>query len=120
MSEKRKNERFQINLHLDVSSLFKQDHVLVENLNAPIDVVDISRGGIGFKSANELPLDFYFNAKLELGQKDSTLYTVVKIVRKVSIDEDNRYLYGAEFVGLPSVLMYIFDEFEEKMKHIEL
>lgn len=116
MDDKRKTERFLINLSLDVSSLFKQDHVVVEDLHAPIEVINISRGGIGFKSENDLPLDYYFNAKLEMGSKDSTLFTVVKIVRKITIDEEHKFLYGAEFVGMPSVLMYIFDEYEEKMK----
>jgi hypothetical protein len=115
MSEKRKSERFQVDLKLDVSSLFKQDNVSVDNIGAPIEVVNISRVGIGFVSSSVLPLDYYFNAKIQLGDEDSTLYSVVKIIRKEDA-EDGRYNYGAEFVGMPSVLMYIFDEYEKKFK----
>lgn len=113
MYEKRRSKRFPVDLKLDISSLFKQDNVIVDNVHAPIEVLDISRSGIGFESQSKLPLDYYFNAKLQLGDADSCLYTVVRIVRRESAGADV-VRYGAEFVGMPSVLMYIFDEFEEK------
>jgi len=118
MNEKRHNKRFPIDLKLDISSLFKQDNIRVDNVQAPIEVIDVSRSGIGFKSESVLPNDFYFNAKLQLGDVDSCLYTVVKIVRQEKMD-DNIFLYGAEYIGMPSVLMYIFDEYEEKISKEE-
>lgn len=114
MCEKRRSKRFPVDLILEISSLFKQDNVKVDNVNAPIEVINVSRNGIGFKSESILPLDFYFNAKIQLGDENSCLYSVVKIVRIEEI-EKNIYLYGAEFIGLASVLMYIFDEYEEKI-----
>ena len=47
--EKRKAKRLPIDLFLGISELFKQDNEIIKNVNAPIEVVDISRGGIGFK-----------------------------------------------------------------------
>ena len=38
MEEKRRSKRIKAHLELNVSSLFKQDNVLVENINAPITV----------------------------------------------------------------------------------
>ena len=113
MEEKRKDRRLKINLELSVSSLFKQDNVKVEVKDAPIVVTDISRGGIGFESASVLPIGYYFNAKLELGSKDSVLYSVVKIIRSAE-GHNGQIIYGCEFIGLAPVLGYIFDEYEKK------
>lgn len=113
MEEKRKSKRIPANLELSVSSLFRQDNVKVDVKDAPIVVTDISRGGIGFECESIFPIGYYFNAKLEMGDKDSVLYTVVKIIRSVQ-SKDNKILYGCEFVGMAPVLGYIFDEFETK------
>lgn len=115
MDEKRRSKRLPVTIKLHVSSLFKQDNVKVEGLDAPIEVFNISQSGIGFKSTCNLPLDYYFNARIELGSPDSCLYTVVKVIRQQRL-EDNMYIYGAEFIGMPSVLSYIFDEYEENIK----
>lgn len=112
MEEKRRFKRVKANLNLNVSSLFKQDNVQIKGVDSPITVVDVSRSGIGFISAATLPVGFYFNAALELGSHDDILYCVVKIVRCRPIEGSDNFSYGCEFVGLPNVLMYIFDEFE--------
>lgn len=111
MEEKRKNKRIPANLELNVSSLFRQDNVKVDVKEAPIVVTDISRGGIRFECENILPIGYYFNAKLEIGSKESVLYTVVKIIRSAQGD-GNKIVYGCEFVGMAPVLGYIFDEIE--------
>lgn len=116
MEEKRRFKRVKANLTLNVSSLFKQNNILVNNINSPITVTDVSRGGIGFKSKSVLPEGFYFNAALQLGKQDDILYCVVKIVRCTLSDEPDVYSYGCEFVGLPDILMYIFDEFEAQQE----
>ena len=50
MYEQRRSRRMPIRLKLTVSSLFKQDNVQVKDLDAEIEVIDISRTGIGFIS----------------------------------------------------------------------
>jgi hypothetical protein len=114
MEEKRHSKRYPVKMELEISSLFKQDNVKVDNIHAPIEVMDISKNGIGFRSSSVLPLNYYFNSKIQLGDTDSCLYTVVKIIRQQVVEEDV-YFYGCEFVGMPSVLDYIFDELEEKI-----
>ena len=57
MQEKRKNVRLPIKLKLEVSNLFKQDGVKIENLDAEIEVFDISKAGIGFMSLSKLPVN---------------------------------------------------------------
>ncbi len=46
MIEMRREKRWPIELQLEISSLFKQDNVKVENINAPIEVFDVSKAGI--------------------------------------------------------------------------
>lgn len=118
MEEKRRFKRVKANLNLNVSALFKQDNVQINNVDSPINVVDVSRSGIGFISAATLPVGFYFNAALELGSHDDILYCVVKIVRCRPVEGTDTYSYGCEFVGLPNVLMYIFDEFEASAEEV--
>ena len=80
-AEKRRSKRIPITMHLDVSSLFKQDNVHVKNINAPIEITDIN--------------------------------CVVQIVRRKQKD-DGTTLYGCEFVGMPSIFDYIFDDIENE------
>lgn len=110
MEERRKNPRIKVTLDLMVSSLFVQDNDKII-IDSPINVKDVSRTGIGFVSRSILPMNYYFNAALNIGGGDSTLYTVVKIIRCEAMDDDE-YSYGCEFVGMAPVLDYIFDDLE--------
>lgn len=114
MSEKRRSKRMDINLKLNISNLFKQDNVIIANIDAPIEVTDISKGGIGFDTTASLPIGYYFNACITLGNDDSQIYTVVRILRSSPSKEDNTIThYGAEFVGKADILDYIFDSYEK-------
>lgn len=79
MIEMRREKRWPIELQLEISSLFKQDNVKVENINAPIEVFDVSKAGIGFRTKSVLPIGYYFNAGLVLGDQ-GTLNCVVRII----------------------------------------
>ena len=118
MIEKRQEKRLPVDLNLEVSSLFHQNNASVENIDAPIEVVDISKSGIGFRSASILPIDYYFNARIQLGSASSALYVVVKIIRVARIS-DRMFFYGCEFVGMAPVLNYIFDNYEQELKKTE-
>ncbi len=115
MKDKRRSKRFPVNLSLNVSSLFNQDNDKI-NINSPIDVKDVSKLGIGFISKSILPLDYFFNAEIRLGDEESILYCVVKIIRCEAL-EDDEYSYGCEFIGMAPVLDYIFDELEIETQH---
>jgi len=114
MQEKRRSKRMPIQLELVVSKLFKQEASATVEVNKPIQVTDVSKLGIGFISENEFPLNYYFNAKLELGSPDNSLYCVIQIIRKQP-KEDGAFVYGCEFVGLAPVLGIIFDEYEKTL-----
>lgn len=108
MIEMRREKRWPVNLELEITSLFKQDNVKVENINAPIEVFDISKAGIGFKSKSVLPLGYYFNARLVLCKNDA-INCVVRIIRQQ--DTENGYIYGCEIVGTASIMDYVFNDY---------
>lgn len=112
--EKRRHKRLDVDMVLNISTLFKQDNVSISNVDAPIHVENISKSGIGFVSANILPVGYYFNAKIRLGEEESTLYTVVRIIRSQCIEGSEEMYYGCEFIGLAPILDFIFDDFEAK------
>ncbi|MCR5329753.1 MAG: PilZ domain-containing protein [Lachnospiraceae bacterium] len=114
-TEKRKFKRLPVTLTLEISSLFKQDHEKIEGIEAPIHVTDISKGGIGFISTSDFPLDYYFNACIQLGDEDAKLFTVIKLIRKEYLD-DGSILYGCELVGVAPVLSFIFEDYEKKLR----
>lgn len=111
--EQRRSKRIQVSLQLEVSSLFKQDNIKVENLHAPIEIKNISKSGIGFETYSILPIGYYFNARLVFGNEDEVLNCVVRILRQEK-REGGVYFYGCEFVGMTSVFDYIFDDLEKK------
>ena len=115
MQEKRRSKRLPIQLELVVSKLFKQEATESMEVNEPIQVVDVSKLGIGFVTTNDLPLNYYFNARLELGSPENSLYCVVQIIRKSPLGEDGTINYGCEFVGMAPVLGSIFDEYEKSL-----
>lgn len=114
MDDRRKATRMPVTLSLEILNLYKQDNVQVSNLHAPIEVINVSKTGIGFITESVLPLGYYFNANINLGEGEDTLHTVVEIVR-CQQQEDNKAMYGCEFVGMASVLSYVFDDYNEKI-----
>lgn len=112
MIEQRRSRRIPVTMYLEVSSVFKQDNVKVDNINAPIQILDVSKYGIGFISESILPVGFYFNSRLTFREQDECLNCVVQIVRQKP-RSDGKYNYGCEFVGMASVFDYIFEEIEE-------
>ncbi len=111
MHEKRRFERLPIKLNLEVSNLFKQDTPPIKTAeHTEIEVFDISKAGIGFMSTTELPVGYYFNAKLEFETTEEIILSVVKILYMTPIG-DSGYRYGCEFVGLPSMYDHIFEEY---------
>lgn len=111
INDKRRFKRLNVDLQLNISNLFNQDNVTIAHVDAPITVTDVSKGGIGFVTDATLPIGYYFNARIKLGDDESLLYTVVRIVRSYLSDDCTSTHYGAEFIGLAPILEYIFDDY---------
>ncbi len=116
VKDRRRYKRLPIELHLEVDEVFKQDHIVIKDLNASVSVFDISRNGIGFISEGSLPLGYYFRGRINLGNGDF-FYVVLQIVRAQITD--NNKVYGAEFVGLAPFLADKVDKYEKKLNRGE-
>jgi hypothetical protein len=114
MEERRRAKRMPILLTLEISNLYKQNNILVENLHAPIEIINISKAGMGFITESVLPLGYYFNANINLSNNGDTLHCVIKIIRSQPM-EGNKTMYGCEFVGMADILSYVFDEYDKKI-----
>lgn len=112
MTDRRKFKRLPIELQLEVDEVFKQDNVIIKDLNASVKVFDISRSGIGFISEADLPLSYYFRGRINLGD-DDFFYVVMRIVW--AHVNDGMKLYGAEFVGLAPFLADKVDKYEKSL-----
>jgi hypothetical protein len=111
--DRRKYKRLPMELHLEVDEVFKQDYVVIKDLNASVLVFDISRSGIGFISEASLPLSYYFRGRINLGDNDF-FYVVIQIVR-AHVTQSNHKVYGAEFVGLAPFLADKVDKYEKAL-----
>lgn len=103
----RKYDRRKFNVEMTVNSMYKQDYKVLDNVDAIIDLFDISRGGLGFYSVSDLPKDYYFNANIVF-DGEHHFKTVLKIVRKDKLED--KYEYGCQFVGLAENLALMIDE----------
>lgn len=114
MDERRKAKRIDFKLHLVVDSLYKQDHVELKNIESEIEILDISRSGIGFVSEADMPMDFYFNAHIVLDE-DKRFFGVLKIIRKTDLEDG--FNYGCEFIGLADILSNVIDEYDMEKRN---
>ena len=117
MAEQKRCKRIPVEISLNISDLFKQDNVKIKNIEAPIEVKNISKTGVGFETEAILPVGYYFNAEVQLGKQESSLYVVLQIVR--SEEKDGRMFYGGQFVGRAEILDFIFDEYNESFGELE-
>lgn len=109
MENKRAYPRTPIHIGLRIESLFRQDDERIENINEFIEVTDISKRGIGFLSQEELPVDYYFNARICLDE-EKRFYCVIKIIRKEK--QEQKYHYGCVFVGLAEMLAQMIADYQ--------
>lgn len=110
MEEKRKEKRHPIDLQLSICDLYKQDTLGIHDLASPIDIENISRSGVCFRSECVLPTNYYFNAALNISEEAEPIFTVVKIIRSEIIDRD-QYRYGCEFTELSEPLVSLLEQY---------
>lgn len=96
MDEKRKSRRLDLDVAIELSRIDCGDGTTTVKL-ANVDVVDLSRSGIGFFSRQELAVDGFYNTKIQIWTKD-IIEAIIKIVR--CREENGGYHYGATFVGM--------------------
>ena len=76
-----------------------------------VDVVNISKGGMAFKSTEFLPLNSYYDTNVVLWTKE-TFTAVVEIVRMESIEDSDATMYGCKFIGLSPADQFKIDVYQ--------
>ncbi|SHJ76761.1 PilZ domain-containing protein [Paramaledivibacter caminithermalis] len=112
MEDRRKYKRLPVNIKLKIDSLYKTGDEAIRNIDDEVIVINLSKTGIGFISKVQLPIDYYFNAKITIDEA-KTFYSVLRIVRNQKINEG--FIVGCEFVGLADVLSESIDEYEHEI-----
>lgn len=108
--EKRRSKRIPVEMHLSISTLFRQNNVSITDIDSPITVENVSKEGIGFTSKSIFPLDYYFNAELKIGKDNPSLYCVIRIMRCEPLD-NGEFSYGCQIVEFPPNFDYVFDDY---------
>lgn len=96
MVEKRKAKRLELEVSIELSRILEEDGVTTLKI-AQVDVVDLSRNGIGFFTNQELEIGSFYTTKIQIWTKD-IIEAIIKIVRCKK--ENGGYHYGAIFVGM--------------------
>lgn len=110
MNERRKAERHPVHISLSICDLYQQNQDGISGLDTPIAVENLSRGGLCFVSEGIFPLNYYFNAALNLDENTKPIFTIVKIIRS-EIAERDLYRYGCEFTNLPEDYANLLDTY---------
>jgi hypothetical protein len=116
--EKRKYRRIPVKMDILIDSLYKQDDLVIQDVNEEIHIVNLSKSGVGFVAKNDFPADFYFNAKIIMDD-ERHFYGVLKIIRKAAEYPEKAELqygdeytfYGCEFIGLADILSSTIDDY---------
>lgn len=96
MNDRRKSKRMNLESRLLIKRL-DQSGVADE---VSIDVIDVSKTGVGFSCAKPLEIGAVYEAYLTIWTKE-VIHAFIEIVRIVK--EDKMFCYGGIFVGMPQM-----------------
>ena len=83
-----------------------QSHLIIKRLDesgqddAVIDIIDVSKSGVGFSCKEALSIGAVYESYLTIWTKE-VIHAFLQIVRIEM--KDNMFFYGASFVGMPEV-----------------
>lgn len=98
MWERRASKRMGINTKIKLKGICHPQGPSNREGQFEVDVLNISRHGLAFKSGEKLGLNTYYDAKLVLWAKER-VDCVIEVVRKEN-SENEPALYGCRFIGL--------------------
>lgn len=97
--ERRKANRMDINASIKLSSVRNKGNLKNLNCNEfEVEVVNLSKDGLAFKSPEKLELNTYYDTTVLLWTKEK-FQTVIEIVRMENYGEEQT-LYGCRFIGI--------------------
>ena len=113
-NEKRAAKRMEIDVTIRLSELYNSESDVSRKDELEVEVTNISRYGMAFKSGEGLNINSFYDAKMILWTKEK-IDTIIEIVRKEKIDND-QFLFGCKFIGMVSadmIKIQIYEMFNE-------
>ena len=99
MNEKRRHKRLELDVSLQLERL--DDAGITTYKYAHVDVTDISRSGLGFKSEREFEIGTFYDTKIQIWTKE-VVDAVIEIIR-CDKQSDGSYKYGCIFIGMTDI-----------------
>lgn len=97
--ERRKSNRLDINATIQLNSVRNKKNVDSLNKDAfEVEVVNISKDGLAFKTVEKLELNTYYDTNITLWTKEK-FQTVIEVIRMENYGEAQT-LYGCRFIGI--------------------
>lgn len=97
--ERRKSNRMDINVKIKLNSVKSNTNTVnLKQEEFEVELVNISRGGLAFRSNEKLALNTYYDTTIVLWTKEK-FQTVIEIVRMENYG-DEKTLYGCRFIGI--------------------
>ncbi|MCR4923933.1 MAG: PilZ domain-containing protein [Lachnospiraceae bacterium] len=112
MEEKRKSKRMDLAAHLIIKRV---DGTKSERI--PIDIIDLSKTGVGFNCNQLLEMNSMYEAELCIWTKE-VIKAYINIIRMDQ--KEDHIVYGARFIGMNDTdasKIEIYDLFEESKKN---
>lgn len=109
MNERRKSKRMDLEAQLMVKRLDS-----AENHAVVIDILDVSRSGVGFTCEDLLDIGAVYECSLTIWTKD-VIQSFLRIVR-IELEDTGRYRYGAVFIGMAeqdALRISVYEQFSE-------
>ena len=97
--ERRKSNRMDINVKIKLNSVKSNANTVnLKQEEFEVELVNISRGGLAFRSNEKRALNTYYDTTIVLWTKEK-FQTVIEIVRMENYG-DEKTLYGCRFIGI--------------------
>ena len=97
MEERRKDKRTQLPTNVIIKKMLGSGNKEVE-----IEVIDLSRSGLGFSCKEKLEIGEVYESFLTIWTKE-VIHAFLQIVRIEMKGKGKEFIYGASFVGLPEL-----------------
>lgn len=112
VEEKRWTKRIGIDAKIKLKSIKNRKTVYELNKEEfDVDVINISKGGMAFKTKETLALNSFYDSKVVLWTKE-TFDAVIEIVRMENNGEDDYITYGCKFIGLNPADQFKIDVYQ--------
>lgn len=110
MEERRKNKRSELKSKLVLKRLDQS------NEDVGIDILDVSKTGIGFNCDQKLTIGSVYESYLTIWTKE-VIHAFLEIRRIEKID-DNNFNYGAIFIGMPEMDAARIEVYQTVEEHV--